>query len=74
MAQPVVFFNYQTLTPDILSVLALATLEPKMPDSMEHLPASSSIVFEVFKDGTIKGYKNDQPYTILGCASADEPC
>ena len=34
---------------------------------MEKLPASSSIVFEMFVDGTIKGYLNDEEYTLGGC-------
>ena len=74
MAKPVSFFNFQTLNSDILNAFALSTCEnPKMPTFMETLPASSSIVFEVNKDGTIKGFLNDQEYDLGGC-KPKTPC
>ena len=68
MAKPVAFYNFQTLNSDILNTFALATAEdPKMPTFMETLPASSSMLFEVNKDGTIKGFLNDEEYDLGGC-------
>ena len=34
---------------------------------MEKLPASSSILFEMYADGSIKGYLNDEEFTLGGC-------
>lgn len=68
------FFNFQTLTSDILNTIALATgNNPQMPTSLETLPASSSIVFEVNKDGTIRALLNDEEYTLGGCTEGT-PC
>ena len=68
LAKKTQFYNFQTLNSDILNTFALATAQnPKMPTTMEKLPASSSIVFEMFVDGTIKGYLNDEEYTLGGC-------
>ena len=68
------FYNFQTLNSDILNTFVLATAKDlKMPTTMETLPASSSIVFEMFADGTIKGYLNDEEYTLGGCEPG-QPC
>lgn len=68
LAHKVVLFNFQTLTPDILSTIALSTgNSPSMPTNLETLQASSSVLFEVKKDGTIKGYLNDEEYVLGGC-------
>ena len=48
-------------------------LESRKQSTMETLPASSSIVFEMFADGTIKGYLNDEEYTLGGCEPG-QPC
>lgn len=74
LAHQVVFYNFQTLTSDILSTIALATSNtPTMPTDMQALPASSSIVFEVSKDGTIRGLLNDEEFDLAGC-TAGTPC
>ena len=72
-AHRAVFFNFQTLTPDILSAIALSTenSSTQMPTAQETLPASSSIVLEVNKDGTIRGYLNDEEYILGGCAGKE---
>ena len=69
-AHRAVFFNFQTLTPDILAAIALST-GATVPTST--LPASSSIVLEVNNDGTIRGLLNDEEYTLGGC-TAGTPC
>ena len=62
------FYNFQTLNSDILNTFALATAKDvKKPELMEKLPASSSILFEMYADGSIKGYLNDEEFTLGGC-------
>ena len=74
VAHQAVFFNFQTLTPDILAAIALATGNSTTePTNQETLPASSSIVLEVNRDGTIRGLLNDEEYVLGGCTSGT-PC
>ena len=38
-----------------------------MPTSLQTLPASSSIVLEVSKNGEVRGFLNDEEYDLGGC-------
>lgn len=68
---PLAFTNYQALTPEILLAVASASLQGV--DTNKALPASSSLIFEVWEDLTVHGYLNDQEYTPAGCSAA-APC
>ena len=60
-----VFSNYQALTSDI--VLAIATQALEDVSTEKALPASSSLIFEVGADNTIRGYLNDVEMIPSGC-------
>ena len=60
-----VFTNYQALTGDI--VLAIATQALEDVSTEKSLPASSSLIFEVNADNTIRGYLNDVEMVPSGC-------
>ena len=69
---PTTFFNYQTLSQDILStfgaaVFDTASFQTNFGGSKSVLPASSSMLIEVYSNGTVKGLMNDQPLVLRGC-------
>jgi len=68
---PLAFTNYSALNADVL--LAVASQALLGVDVTKQLPASSSLFLEVWTDGTIHGYLNDEEYTPVGC-SADAAC
>lgn len=63
------FTNYQALDSDVLLVIASQVLEGV--DGSKTLPASSSLIFEVGTDKSVRGYLNDVEYTPFGCAGLD---
>jgi len=60
--------NYQALTGDIVLSIANQALEDVKIDKA--LPASSSLIFEVNADKTIRGYLNDEEHVPAGCKGA----
>ena len=66
---PLAFTNYQSLTSDILLTIASQALEGVKTDAQ--LPASSSLIFEIGADKTVRGYLNDVEYVPAGCSSND---
>ena len=67
-ANPLSFTNYQALTSDI--VLAIASQALEDVSTTATLPASSSLIFEVEADNTIRGFLNDVEYVPAGCKDA----
>ena len=68
------FYNFQTLTPDILTTILLSTQDkPTLPRDLETLPASSSLIFEIYDDDTVTGLLNDKPFILGGC-TGDAQC
>ena len=65
-----VFSSYHALTVDIVLAIATQALEG-VP--IETLPASSTLVFEVSADHTVRGFLNNKEYTLAGCAG-HSPC
>ena len=72
-----VFYNYQTMSADILNTIGRATFEE---DSWARtfgrstamvLPASSSLLVELNSDGTVKGKFNDTLITLRGCTKPE---
>ena len=64
---PLAFSNYQALNSDIL--LAIASQALLDVDTTKQLPASSSLFFELWADGTVHGYLNDEEATPVGCTA-----
>ena len=62
---PLTLTNYQALTPDILLSIASQALQGVKTD--QQLPASSSLIFEIWADHTVHGYLNDVEYLPAGC-------
>ena len=62
---PLLFTNYQALTGDIVLAIASQALEDVKTEKA--LPASSSLIFEVNADNTIRGYLNDVEMVPSGC-------
>ena len=68
------FYNFQTLTTDILTTILLSTQEkPTLPRDLETLPASSNLIFEIYDDDTVKGLLNDEEFALGGC-TLGTPC
>lgn len=67
---PLAFSNYQALNSDVL--LAIARQATNTTGERQ-LPASSSLIFEVWRDGSVHGYINDEEVVPVGC-EADAPC
>ena len=65
---PLAFTNYQALTGDIVLAIASQALEDVKTEKA--LPASSSLIFEVNADKTIRGYLNDVEMVPAGCKGA----
>ena len=65
---PLAMTNYQAFSPDILLAVASATLVDAPSTT---LPASSSLLFEVGADKTIRGYLNDEEYSVVGCENSE---
>ena len=63
-----VFTNYNALTGDIVLAIANQALEDVKTEKA--LPASSSLIFEVNADKTIRGYLNDEEMVPAGCKGA----
>lgn len=68
---PLALTNYQALSEDIL--LAIAQQALTGVDTGRKLPASSSLIFEVGADQTIRGYLNDMEHVPVGC-KPEAPC
>mmetsp|Transcript_10635 Transcript_10635/g.14334 ORF Transcript_10635/g.14334 Transcript_10635/m.14334 type:complete len:177 (+) Transcript_10635:661-1191(+) len=68
---PLALTNYQALNSDILLTIAAQSLSEDVGTAS--LPASSSLIFEVWADGTVHGFLNDEEMTPVGC-TADAPC
>ena len=68
---PLALTNYQALSEDIL--LAIAQQALTGVDAGRKLPASSSLIFEVGADQTIRGYLNDMEHVPVGC-QPKQPC
>lgn len=65
---PLAYTNYQALNSNTLLAIASQSLEGV--DRTKALPDSSTLIFEVNADGTIRGFLNDQEYTPMGCSAA----
>ena len=70
---PLALTNYRALTPDILLTIAGQSLELPSKETEAQLPASSSLIFEIWNDQTVHGYLNDVEFVPAGCKK-DEPC
>ena len=61
------YSNYQALNSDILLAIASQALLDVV--TTKQLPASSSLIFEIWADGTVHGYLNDEKATPVGCVA-----
>ena len=68
---PLALTNYQALNVDILNTIAAQALSSDV--IYEALPASSSLIFEIWADDTVHAYLNDEEATPVGC-TADAAC
>jgi len=68
---PLALTNYQALNSDVLNTIAAQALSSDV--IFEALPASSSLIFEIWADDTVHAYLNDEEATPVGC-KADAPC
>ena len=68
---PLALTNYQALNSDVLTTIAAQALSSEV--GYETLPASSSLIFEVWADDTVHAYLNDEEVTPAGC-TADAAC
>ena len=70
---PLAFTNYQALNTDILLTIASQALNINA-EKMGSLPASSSLIFEVWGDQTVHGFLNDEHFRPV-CGDSDKgPC
>ena len=70
---PLALTNYQALTSDILLTIAGQSLDLPSKETEAQLPASSSLIFEIWNDQTVHGYLNDVEFVPAGCKK-DQPC
>jgi hypothetical protein len=62
----IIYNSMQTLDTDIMFAFARSlTADKSWNDSM---PAASSLIFELTKDGNVNGFLNDSQMTIEGCS------
>ena len=70
---PLAFTNYAALTSDILLTVAGQSLDLPEKETEAQLPASSSLIFEIWNDQTVHGFLNDREFVPAGC-SEGQPC
>ena len=68
---PLALTNYQALNEDVLLAIAQQSLQGVK--DKHKLPASSSLIFEVGSDQSIRGYLNDMEHLPVGC-QPKQPC